>query len=162
MMNKVFEDFEILKEYIKSNFGKNLIYDTSDGYTFYDRYTVKKLNNQWVITRLSDLSEIIITNVKHAAAWCILDRYNMIPEAKLVLQLSKNLDSAGTQVLIHSKLKNRGEPGFREINSHKWIEATNKQKQIQIEIDKYIKLAKKCQDRGYQNELTRNARNQKN
>jgi hypothetical protein len=103
-----------------------------------------------------------MSSIKHASAWCILDHYNMIPEAKLVAQLSRNLDSISAEVLIHSRLQRRGEADFREINRHKYIQAVGKQKQFQVEIDKYIKLAKKCQDRGYQNELIRNARKQKN
>lgn len=157
-MKNIIGDYRKLEEYINSNFGQNLIFDTPDGYILFRKYKITIDRHNYIVERRSDGCQLVFSNLRHATTWCILDHYNKIPESKLMLQLSKNLDSITTEILIHRNLQVKGSADFREINTHKLQSALARQKRFQFEADKYIKLAKICQDRGYNNELTRTTR----
>lgn len=149
---------DVALEYFDSIFVSDIVYKTDKGYVFYNKYHITKDGDQYTTRRTTDNLVKIFSKLRYAAVWCILDRYNKIAEAKRVTELNRMLDSVGAEILIHSRLKRTASGGTREINRDKYLVALDKQKRFQYELDKYIKLAKTYQDKGYQNELTRATR----
>jgi hypothetical protein len=143
---------------MNANLSQKIIIDTSTGYLLFGKFELRKADGAWVVIRLTDGLKINFCRLRYACAWCILDRYNRIQDAKALLEVNRRLSSIEGEIQLHKKLQVvcRGEQ--REINRDKYLVAIDKHKRFQFEIDKYIKLAKNCQDRGYQNELTRTSR----
>lgn len=145
-------------KYFESIFVSNIVYKTKNGYVFYNRYCIVDNGDHYVARRYSDDLIKKFSKLKYAASWCILDKYNKIVEAKRVSELAVLLDSVKAEILVHYRLQKVAASDIREINRDKFLVALDKQKRFQWELDKYIKLAKTCQDKGYQNELTRATR----
>lgn len=135
-----------------------LIYENEAGYTLFEKYNITK-HRDWIeASRNSDSTINFFSSLKNATAWCILDRYNKIVEAKMLIQLDQNVAALSAERLQHDRLRKRGTLESKEIARDKYLQALDKQKRFQWEIDKYIQMAKKCQNKGYQNELTRTSR----
>lgn len=161
-MNKINYTVDELIQMFDSMFVSNIVYKTDEGYIFFNKYRISKQGDMFVARRYTDDVIKTFSKLRYAASWCILDKYNKIPEAKRLSELSIMLDSVEAEIIVHSRLQKFGSVEIREINKGKWLAATDKQKRFQWELDKYIKLAKTYQDKGYQNELTRATRNKKN
>lgn len=142
---------KIDKEFVYNIF----IYDTNDGYILFDRYKMQKFDDFVQVERFSDGKIIDFSSSKNATTWCILDRYNKIIESRRVLDLDRFITSLRVEMAQHKRLQKVGTLETKEINRDKYLQDLDKQKRFQWEIDKYIKMAKICQNKGYQNELTR-------
>ncbi len=152
-------DFDGLSGYFSKHLLGKLIYNTDEGvYILYEKYQITKNKNTCVVERFTDGSLFVFSKLRIAATWAILDRYNKIVEAKRVIDLDSKIASLQVEADIHKKLQNKGSLESREISRDKYLAGIAKQKQFQWELDKYIILAKKCQDKGYENELTRTSR----
>ncbi len=151
-------DFDELINGIAPTLLSNIIYKDDTGYVLYEKYHIIKKNGLYMVIRNTDDKVVYFSKLRHAASWAILDRYNKIPEAKRVLELEQRIFSIAAERLIHKSLQGKGPLEHREINRDKYLVDLDKQKKFQMELDKYIILAKKCQDKGYENELTRTAR----
>lgn len=158
-MNKINHTIDELQKIFDSMFVSNIVYGTDDGYVLFNRYHIKKNGDHYIARRYTDDVIKTFSKLRYAAGWCILDRYNKISEAKRVTELAIMLDSLQAEIMVHTRLQKSGSGEVREINRDKWLAAVDKQKRFQWELDKYINLAKTCQDKGYQNELTRATRN---
>jgi len=138
----------------------NIIYETDDSYIFYDLYKIVKTSDKlYKVVRFTDLSEYIFTSSRNATTWIILDRYNKIIEARRTHELDKKLSSLDAELMLHKKLQICGAMESREINRDKYLVVLDRLRHFKWELDKYIMLAKICQEKGYQNELTRVTRN---
>jgi hypothetical protein len=135
-----------------------LIYENDSGYTLFEQYTITKRRDWIEASRNSDSTVNLFSSLKNATAWCVLDRYNKIVEAKRLIQLDQNIAAITAERLQHGRLRKRGTLESKEISRDKYLQALDKQNRFQWEIDKYIQMAKKCQNKGYQNELTRTSR----
>lgn len=143
------------------DFIKNLIYDVEDGYILYEKYKILKQTDGYLVERFTDGTNIHFSRLRWAAAWAILDRYNKIIESKRIIELNNVLTSIEAEMIVHKRLQKIGSSEVKEINRDKYLVALDKQKRFQWEIDKYIIMAKNCQDKGYENELTRTPGKQK-
>lgn len=138
-----------------NNLLSHIIYEEGNGYILYEKYRITKGDGEYLAERFTDGGVKSFSKLRWAATWCILDRYNKIIESKRVLELSLLIESANAEILLHHRLKKSANAELREISKSKYFSTVDKQKRFQWELDKYIILAKKCQERGYQNELTR-------
>ena len=143
-----------LMSLVTPNLLNKIIYTDEYGYVLYDKYFITKVSDVYNVTRNSDGSVLTFAKLKHAASWAILDKYNKIFQARRVVELDRILSSIQAEILVHKKLKKQGTLEFKEINRDKYLVSLDKQKRFQEELDKYIMLAKLCQDKGYQYELT--------
>lgn len=143
---------------INNKFSAYLIYDEDDSYVLYEKYRIEKNSNGYTTYRYTDGSTREFSKLRNAASWAILDRYNKIVEAKRLCDLDGSISSLTAEIMVHKKLQRSKNLETREINRDKYLVAIDKQKRFQWELDKYIMLAKKCQDKGYENELTRTSR----
>lgn len=134
----------------------NLIFDTEEGhYILFSQYYIQKINNYYECHKYSDDTKQLFSSLKNATTWSILDKYNKIYEARRVIELDSLLAGINVDKAIHKKLKSTGCLENREINRDKLLFDLMKQNRFQHELDKYIILAKTCQQRGFENELTR-------
>lgn len=134
----------------------NLIFDTDEGhYVLFSQYYIQKINNCYECHKYSDDTKQLFSSLKNATTWSILDKYNKIYEARRVIELDSLLAGVNVDKAIHKKLKSTGNLENREINRDKLLFDLMKQNRFQHELDKYIILAKTCQQRGFENELTR-------
>lgn len=141
-----------------SALNNNIIFNDEYGYHLFGKYHISKGQEQYRVVRETDDSIRMFAKLRYAATWCILDRYNKIVEAKRVVEINSTLESLWAEMLVHKKLQKNSNLEIQEIGRDKYLAALDKQKRFQYELDKYIKLAKRCQDKGYENELTRTAR----
>jgi hypothetical protein len=152
--------FPLIQEKLKNMIYKidkdlsgKLIYECDDQYILFDLYRIKPESESFIVTKeYSDIS-IEFGNLRNAAAWCILDKYNKIIPARRIVELDKLLTSKIVDKTIHSRLQKKN--SNYEIYRDKMLFDILRQKQILEEIDKYIIMAKECQKRGFKNELTR-------
>lgn len=134
----------------------NLIFDTDEGhYVLFNQYYIQKVDNYYQCHRYTDDYKQFFSSLKNATTWSILDKYNKIYEARRVIELDSLLAGISVDKSIHKKLKSVGNLENREINRDKLLFDLMKQNRFQHELDKYIILAKTCQQRGFENELTR-------
>ena len=136
-----------------------LIYtEDDDTYILFEQYSIKKLTDGVVLYRFRDEREFKFNRIRNATAWAILDKYNKFFEANRVKELDSKLESILVDKLIHSKLKRSSNLEERSIHSNKFETDCLKEKRFRNELDKYIIMAKNCQQRGFENELKRSAR----
>ncbi len=141
---------------INTEYMDNLIYQDNDSvYTLFNKYFIKKINTSSVVYRKTDGGYFEFSSSKIATAWCILDRYNKIFESRRIIELNNKIISLTAEKLNLIKLRNRAKAEQSEIYRDKLSEIITRQNQFQWELDKYIILAKQCQQRGFENELTR-------
>lgn len=144
---------------LSPSLANKLIYDIDkENYALFEKYHLTKKSDCYEVYRKTDGSTKVFYQIKNAVAWVILDQYNKISEARRVLDLDKTLESIKVESMMHKKRQIVGSTDKREIYRDKFSHDLQKQKRFQWELDKYIILANTCQQRGFENELTRIAR----
>lgn len=157
-MTPEFNAFMKLIEQVAPAMEKYIIYDVDNSYILYDKYQITKSGIMWNVERFRDGVIKEFNKLRHATAWAILDNYGKYHESRRIADLDGALVSIISEIMLHKKLQWSGRPDIREINRDKYLVSSDKQRQIQWELDKYIHMAKICQEKGYQNELTRTTR----
>lgn len=138
-----------------------LIYHDEDGsYKLFEQYQIVKKDNMFIVHRYRDEKQFQFFKLKHATAWSILDKYNKFHEANKILELDLKLESVKVDKLIHAKMKKKSKHDYL-IHIIKYDQDVLRQNKFQRELDKYIVMAKMCQERGFQNELNRSSRKKK-
>jgi hypothetical protein len=149
-------------QWLSGILGKLITVDDQGRYVFYSQYTLQPSDEGYTVYRLRDQQLFKFNNRRNAACWCILDKHNKLSEAKFVLGLDQRLASIETHLMIHNRLRKQGNYEQREVNRAKLLAALDTKAMFRRELDKYITLAKQCQQRGFENEPTRTSRKQKN
>jgi hypothetical protein len=139
----------------------SLVYEDNGNYVMYEQYYIGKDGESYRVYRYRDEYCIAFNRLRNAATWCTLDHYNRYYEAGRVIYLDKKLESIEVDKAIHQKRQKASKWDEYEIASVKYQHDCNSQRIFRGELDKYIILAKSCQQRGFENELTRTARKQK-
>ena len=133
------------------NLVNQLMYDSDGYYTLFEEYVINKENDAYTVRRYRDESTLIFGNLRHAAAWCILDKHNKLNESRRLLELDARLTSVAADKKNHIRLTFKGDN--KEINNDKYLQDEAKEHGFKYEIDKYITMAKHCQQRGFKNEF---------
>lgn len=138
---------------------KNLIYtDEGGSYVLFEQYTIKKIEDAFIVCRHRDDKMFPFYQLKNATVWVILDRNDLFAEANRVYELDRQLVGLKTEQIIHAKLRTKGTLDSYIVQTDKLQSVIDKQIRFRRELDKYIILAKTCQQRGFENELKRTAR----
>jgi hypothetical protein len=140
---------------------RSSIYMEGNSYVFFERYRMKKYADSIVVTRFSDSKKLHFSCSQHAVTWIILDKYNKFYECNRVVELDSLLESIKVDKQIHTKLKQSSNLDSYLLYSVKQDQDTYRQNKFQNEMNKYITMAKSCQERGFQNELIRTTGKQK-
>ena len=130
-----------------------------DGYVLFGKYTI---NQSGSVIRHRDERIFHFNSVRNATVWCILDHNNKFYEATRVLELDSKIVSTGIDKEIHSRLKKRGDVEMRIINSAKLQSDHDRERLFHSEMNKYIIMARDCQQRRFEHETNRTGRKQKN
>lgn len=147
---------------IHQNLIHTLIYQISDDvYILYDQYSVQRHDKSFIVTRFRDQREFKFNRIRNATAWAILDKHNKFYEATRLYELDTKLEGIKIDVAIHRRLKNTDSLEDYLIYSDKYENDLIRQQKFQRELDKYIIMAKYCQQRGFENELNRTSGKQK-
>lgn len=159
-MTKI-DPFEKIQKLVTPSLLNCLIYNNDDGsYTLFEQYTLRKTNDVIAVYRYRDERNFTFNKMKNAVAWAILDKHNKLFEAARIIELDLKLESVNVDKLIHQKLMNSKNHDFF-LYSVKYEQDITRQNKFQRELDKYIITARMCQERGFQNELNRPSRKQK-
>lgn len=138
---------------------KYLIYkNDEDTYVLFEEYSIKKNKDYVTLNRYRDERQFQFNRLRNATAWAILDKHNKFYEANRLLELDSKLESIAVHKQIHDKLRKSKNLEDFTIQSHKLQTDLLHEKQFRNELDKYIVMANNCQQRGFQNELKRSAR----
>lgn len=152
---------ESLEKFITKDLVKNLIYMVNDKYVLFDQYTIEKIKDGYTVYRYRDDRVFQFNKSRNATAWIILDKFNKFYEANRVLELDLKLSSVLVDKHIHSKMAKKSNLESYLLYMAKLQNDNMRQKKFQNELDKYITMAIICQQRGFENELTRTSRAQK-
>jgi hypothetical protein len=156
-------EFEKMVRSVYKDLLKTLIYTNESGdFILFEKYVIHKRKGHYEVEKTNVAHQLQFTSVKNAATWAILDHHNKIVEAKRVCELDAALTSILVDKGIHMKLQSSGSLESREINRDKFLHDVHRQNRFRQELDKYIIMAKSCQERGFKHELTRTAQHQKN
>jgi hypothetical protein len=134
--------------------------ENNNTYVLFEKYVLTKQKDNVVVFRYGDEKTFLFNRVKNATAWAILDKHNKFYEAGRILELDHKLESINVDRMIHSKMR-KGTLEEYMIYTTKHDQDILRQNTFQRELDKYITMAKICQERGFQNELNRSSRKQK-
>lgn len=137
---------------------KCLIYKEDSCYILFEEYSIKRDADVVLLNRYRDERQFQFNKLRNATAWAILDKYNKFYEANRVLELDGMLESIAVHKKIHDRLRKSKNLEEYTIQSHKLQTDLLHEKQFRNELDKYIVMANNCQQRGFQNELKRSAR----
>ena len=140
---------------------KHLVYEDNGNYVMYEKYYIVKRKHDCEVYRYTDDTRRTFNRLRNAAAWCTLDHYNKFYEAQRVIYLDQKMESLEIDKAIHDRHRKIGDLDARGIAMVKHQHDIYSQKIFRGELDKYIIMAKTCQQRGFENELTRTARKQK-
>lgn len=150
-----------LEKFVTKDLAKKLIYTVDDKYVLFDQYVIDKDNDIYIVYRHRDERVFHFNKLRNATAWIILDKSNKFYEARRVLELDLTLSSILVDKTVHSKLLKKCNLDSYLIYTTKLQNDNIRQKKFQNELDKYITMAIICQQRGFENELTRTSRTQK-
>lgn len=156
------EIIKSLERFVTPSLIKNLIYSIDDKkYVLFEQYVIDKKHDYYIVYRYRDDKMFEFNKLRNATTWIILDKFNKFYEAARVIDIDKKLYSISIEKNIHARiLRKAGYDDFL-LYSVKLQEDIISQKKFQNELDKYIIMAINCQQKGFENELTRTSRAQK-
>ena len=159
MTKQMYSKIENMIKDLLPSLSKSLIYyNDDDSYVLFEEYIIRKIGDQVLLIRKRDEKEFVFNHIRHATAWAILDKNNKFSEAKRLIDLDIVLESVEFDKQIHIKLRNKGDMNNYLLNTAKLQNDILRQRNFRSEIDKYITMANICQQRGFENELTRTSR----
>jgi hypothetical protein len=158
-MNKL-EHIDKISKLVTPTLLNCLIYNDDDSYVLFEKYKIFKTKGVFVVYRHRDEREFTFNKIKNATVWAILDKHDKFYEANRVLELDLLLESINVDKAIHQRLKKNLKSDYL-LYSVKYEQDLIRQNKFQHELNKYITVAKICQERGFQNELNRPSGKQK-
>lgn len=116
--------------------------DPNGTYNLFNRYLLKKENQEYVVRSLSNDVRGVFCKLKNAVAWCVYDKKNMFYKAKRVSELDRKLSSLTLDIQVHEKLvKNINDNNEKLIYLAKLNEEKLKKKKVNAELEDHIQLA---------------------
>jgi hypothetical protein len=144
-INDVYQQLASIVNSTYSEIGAELLVSTKYGVVVYNKYLIRKNNWDFEVVSRTGSETLMFGSAKNALIWAILDHHTKISESKRVRELDGLIHGVGIDCRIHTNLKNKGTVEGYLIYSSKLQHDQQRQKQFLYEIDKYIKLAQKCQ-----------------
>jgi hypothetical protein len=115
-------------------------------YVLNNRYAIDKKSNHTLVTRRRDMSNFKFFNTKLALTWSVLDYNKLFYEADRLIILDSLITSVDLEQQIHERLRHRD----AIIYSNKIQQDRDRLKKYNLEINKYIRLANKLQNKELQ------------
>jgi hypothetical protein len=147
-MNDIFTK---LKKVIPANAIDNLadlsVFRDIDGsYHLFDKYVIRRINDEYVVTVNSFDTTKTFYTLKHAVAWCTFDKRNRILDSNRIYDLDKKVAGLESIIQGHQKLiKTTKNMDDKLIYLAKLGEEKMKKRQLNDELGRYIATSKSWQ-----------------
>ena len=148
MMNDIFNK---LKKVIPPDTINNLadlaVFKETDGsYHLFDKYVIRRVNDEYEVTMYSIDTKKIFYTLKHAVAWCTYDKRNRIVDSNRIYDLDKKVAGLESIIQGHQKLiKSAKNMDDKLIYLAKLGEEKMKKRQLYDELGRYIATSKSWQ-----------------
>lgn len=148
MMNDIFTK---LKKVIPADTIDNLadlsvFRDTDGSYHLFDKYVIRRLNDEYIVTVNSFDTTKTFYTLKHAVAWCTFDKRNRILDSNRIYDLDKKVAGLESIIQGHQKLiKTAKNMDDKLIYLAKLGEEKMKKRQLHDELGRYIATSKSWQ-----------------
>jgi hypothetical protein len=155
-MNKKQKKAQQVEKFLKTQFLDVLqdiviFQDDTGDYELFNLYTIQQKNKEYVVTMKTTHTEHIFNTLKNACAWCILDKRNMVTEAKRVLNLDHRLASLEVDIFSRTQLFKKSKSSDNKLLFLSKInEDKIKKEQAMTELHMYINETKKWQNKRFE------------
>ena len=141
----------------------NTIWQNDNGvYEVFSKYRIEPVKNGYRVWCFDSAIGTFKTT-RTALSWCIADKYNAFNLARDLLSVDNKLTSLTNDINSRASIGDRSSnPLFRENIGTKLETKIIQKKQLENELSKYVKWAKYCQQRGFENETARTGRTKSN
>lgn len=135
-----------------------IIVDTDGGYLLFNEYFIKKTNNNFYLIRRGDEKEFTFYKLKNAIAYAILHKNFKMYEASRVYELDNLIIGLVIEQKIYQKYKKKKKLDDFILHLNKLQNVFDRHARFTNELDKYIIVAKDCQQKGFEHEINRTKR----
>jgi hypothetical protein len=148
MMNDIFNK---LKKVIPADAINNLadlsvLKDTDGSYHLFDKYTIRRINDEYIVTVNSFDTTKTFYTLKHAVTWCTFDKRNKILDSNRIYDLDKKVAGLESIIQGHQKLiKTAKNMDDKLIYLAKLGEEKMRKRQLHDELGRYIATSKSWQ-----------------
>ena len=145
MMNDIFTKLKkvIPEETIKNLADLSVCRDQDGSYHLFDKYVIKRVNDEYQVTVKSFDTTKIFYTLKHAVAWCTFDKRNRIVDSERIYDLDKKVAGLESIIQGHQKLiKSAKNMDDKLIYLAKLGEEKMKKRQLYSELGRYIATSK--------------------
>lgn len=155
-MRKIpYQKIEEIAEIVLPKIINKIIVDTDGGYLLFNQYFIEKNDQCYKLLRRGDDKVFIFNSLKNAITYGILDKNYLLYEAMRVYQIDNLLVGIDFEKKIQEKSKKKGDIQSYMIRLTKLQNLNDKHNRFVNELDKYIKVAKDCQQKGFNYEINR-------
>jgi hypothetical protein len=148
MMNDIFIKLKkVIPEETINNLADLSIFRDQDGsYHLFDKYTIRRTNDEYIVTVNSFDTTKTFYTLKHAVAWCTYDKRNKIVDSNRIYDLDKIVAGLESTIQGHQKLiKSAKNMDDKLIYLAKLGEEKMKKRQLYDELGHYIAISKTWQ-----------------
>lgn len=149
MMNDIFTKLKkvIPEDTINSLAELSVLKDSDGSYHLFDKYTIRRVKDEYVVTVNSFDTTKIFYTLKHAVAWCTFDKRNKILDSNRIHDLDKKVAGLESTIQGHQKLiKSTKNMDDKLIYLAKLGEEKMKKRQLYDELGRYIATSKSWQN----------------
>ena len=148
MMNDIFTKLKkvIPQEAINNLADLSIFRDQDGSYHLFDKYVIRRSNDEYEVTMYSVDTKKIFYTLKHAVAWCTYDKRNKIVDSNRIYELDKIVAGLESTIQGHQKLiKSAKNMDDKLIYLAKLGEEKMKKRQLYNELGHYIAISKTWQ-----------------
>jgi hypothetical protein len=149
MMNDIFTKLKkvIPEETINNLADLSVCRDQDGSYHLFDKYVIKRVNDEYQVTVKSFDTTKTFYTLKHAVAWCTYDKRNRIVDSERIYDLDKKVAGLESIIQGHQKLiKSAKNMDDKLIYLAKLGEEKMKKRQLYSELGRYIATSKSWQN----------------
>jgi len=158
-MNKIpYKKLEKIAEIVIPKIINNIIIDTDNGYVVFNQYYIEKNKTFYKLIRRGDEKTIKFSKLKNAITYAILHKNYKMFEANRVYELDYILEGIDLEKSINEKKNKKLKINDFLLKAIKLQSILDKRRRFEHELDKYIIVAKDCQQKGFENEINRTKR----
>lgn len=155
-MRKIpYEKIEEIAEIVLPKVINKIIVDTDNGYLLFNEYYIEKNNDAYHLLRRGDDKLFAFNQLKNAITYGILFKNLLLYEAMRVYEIDRLLSGIEIEKKIQEKRKKKKDIENFIIRMTKLQTLNDKRNKFVSELDKYIQVAKDCQQKGFNYEINR-------
>ena len=143
---------DIVKENLLEN--NNIITRSGDSISAFKHYRIVKTENHSYSIYKDNCLITTVSSSRVALAWCIYDKHSKLTDATQLIKHENELIRRQSEMMHYRFFINSGKitETRRNITINRLDDAKDRYHILQKYIDKYINIAKYCQQKGFDNE----------